>query len=77
MEPGNLLNCHLESAQFVVTRPDVDCALSLWVQEMNWKGEVVNGAVLMAKQELFERELGVPEVERLPGQGWIQSFCHV
>ena len=33
----------------VVTRPDVDCALALWVQEMNRKGEVVNSAVSIVR----------------------------
>jgi hypothetical protein len=59
----------------VVTRPDVDRALWLWVQQMDQKGEVVNGRMLMAKREVFEKALDVPEDERLPGPGWIQSFC--
>ena len=59
----------------IVTRPDVDRALWLWVQQMDWKGEVVNSRMLMAKQEGFEKSLNVPEDERLPGPGWIQSFC--
>ena len=59
----------------VVTRPDVDLALWLWVQQMNQKGEVVNGPMLMAKREVFEKALNVPEDERLCGPGWIQSFC--
>ena len=58
-----------------VTRPDVDCALWLWVQQMDRKGETVNGAMLMAKREAFEKDLKVPEDERLPGPGWIQPFC--
>jgi hypothetical protein len=58
----------------VVTRPDVDEALWLWVQEME-KEEVVNGRMLMAKRESFEERMEVPEDERLPGPGWIQSFC--
>jgi hypothetical protein len=61
----------------VVTRPDVDHALWLWVQQMDRKGEVVNSGMLMAKRGAFEEALDVPEDERLPGQGWIQSFCHV
>jgi hypothetical protein len=60
----------------VVTRPDVDRALWLWVQQMEKKAEVVNGAMLMAKREVFEEALEVPEDERLRGPGWIQSFCH-
>ena len=61
----------------VVTRPDVDHALWLWVQKMEQKGEVVNSRMLMAKQEVFENALDVPEDERLPGPGWIQPFCLV
>ncbi len=61
----------------VVTRPDVDHALWLWVQKMERKGEIVNGRMLLAKREVYEKALEVPEDERLPGPGWIQSFCHV
>ena len=60
----------------VVTRPDVDHALWLWVQKMERKGEIVNGRMLLAKREVYEKALEVPEDERLPGPGWIQSFCH-
>ena len=59
----------------IVTRPDVDCTLWLWVQRMDWKGEVVNSRMLMAKWEGFEKDLNVPEDERLPRPGWIQLFC--
>ena len=58
----------------VITRPDVGCALWLWVQHMEQKQEVVNSGMLMAKWAVFE-ELDVPEDERLTGAGWIQSFC--
>jgi len=44
---------------------------------MDQKGEPVNGGMLMAKQEAFEKVLEVPEDERLPGPGWIQPFCTV
>src|SRR5260370_31775559 len=47
----------------IVTRPDVDRALWLWVQQMDRKGEVVNSHMLMAKQEVFEKALDVPEDE--------------
>ena len=59
----------------VVTRPDVDQALWLWVQHMEQKKEVVNSAMLIAKRLVFEEALDVPEGERLAGPGWIQSFC--
>ena len=58
-----------------VTRPDVDCVLWLWVKQMDWKGETVNGGMLVAKQEAFEKALEVPEDERLLGPCWIQLFC--
>ena len=59
----------------VVTQPDVDDTLWLWVQHMAKKGKVVNGAMLMAKWEAFEVALEVPEDERLLGPGWLQPFC--
>ena len=58
-------------------RPDVDCALWHWVAHMEKKQEVVNSAMLIAKQTVFEDEMNVPEDERLPGHGWVQLFCHV
>src|SRR5258708_15108634 len=68
----NALSC---KQPHVVTRLDEDRALWLWVQQMDWKGEVVNSHMLMAKQEAYEKALDVPEDERLPGPGWIQPFC--
>src|ERR1700749_1396635 len=47
----------------VVTRPDVDRALWLWVQQMDRRGEVVNSRMLMAKREGLEKALDVPEDE--------------
>ena len=61
----------------IVTRPDVDLALRLWVQRMQQKGETVNGAMLIAKRKVFEEALNVPEDERLTGRGWIPPFCQV
>ena len=60
----------------VVTRPDVDHELWLWVQQMETKGGVVSGPMLMAKQEAFEA-LEVPADKRLPGSGWLQPFYQV
>jgi len=68
----NALSCKRPHA---VTRPDVDHALWVWVQQMDQKGEPVNACMLMAKREVFENVLEVPEDERLPGPGWIQPFC--
>jgi hypothetical protein len=59
----------------IVTRPDVDRALWLWVQHMEHKREVVNSGMLIAKRAVFEEALDVPEDERLTGPGWVQSFC--
>jgi hypothetical protein len=42
---------------------------------MDRKGETVNGGMLVAKREAFEKALEVPEDERLLGPGWIQPFC--
>ena len=61
----------------IITRPDVDCALWLWVGHMEKKWEVVNSGMLIEKQAMFEEALSVPEDERLPGHGWVQSFCCV
>jgi hypothetical protein len=59
----------------VVTRPDVERALVLWVRHMEGKGETVNGPMLRAKQPKFEERFDVPEAERLSGDGWIAPFC--
>ena len=45
----NALSC---KQPHVVTRPEVDCVLWLWVQQMDWKGEPVNSGMLMAKWEV-------------------------
>ena len=58
-----------------ITRPDVDRALWLWVGHMAKKQEVVNSGMLIAKRAAFEGALNVPDDERLPGPGWVQSFC--
>ena len=49
----------------VVTRPDVEWALVLWVKHMEEKCETVNGPMLQVKREKFEAKFGVPENERL------------
>jgi len=40
----NALSCKQPHA---VTRPDVDCVLWLWVQQMDWKGEPVNSCKIL------------------------------
>ena len=72
----SILNALSSKRPHAVTRPDVDHALWLWVQQMDRKGETVNSGMLMAKQEAFEKALEVPEDERLPGPGWIQPICN-
>jgi hypothetical protein len=59
----------------VVTSPQVERALILWVQQMEHNGESVTGPMLREKRQRIEEELGIPEEERLPGDGWIVSFC--
>ena len=55
----------------VVTRPNVEKALVLWVKHMEEKGETVNGPMLKVKQLKFEEQLDVPKVECLSGDSWI------
>ncbi|KAH7929555.1 DDE-domain-containing protein [Leucogyrophana mollusca] len=59
----------------IVTRPDVEKALVLWVRHMEEKGETVNGPMLREKRKRFEDELNVPQNERLTGEGWLAPFC--
>jgi hypothetical protein len=59
----------------IVTRPDVERALVLWVNHMVENGETVSGPMLREKRKQFEDLLKVPDDERLIGDGWIPSFC--
>jgi hypothetical protein len=59
----------------VVTRPDVERALILWVQSMELKKETINGPMLTEKRKRFEEEFNVPDEQRLTGVGWVSSFC--
>ncbi|KAF7966022.1 hypothetical protein HWV62_40479 [Athelia sp. TMB] len=58
----------------VVTRPDVEKALVLWVQNIEEKGEQVNGPMLIAKREKFEKAMDVPEEQRMKSDGWVANF---
>ena len=58
----------------VVTRPDVDRALWMWVQDRMSKSRTVSGPELSQKRKTFEEKFGVPEVERLSEAGWQQAF---
>ncbi|KAJ3779959.1 hypothetical protein GGU10DRAFT_248935, partial [Lentinula aff. detonsa] len=54
----------------VVTRPDVERALYLWVQHLNGElGETASGPMLEAKRLEFEKAFNVQEKERLTGRG--------
>jgi hypothetical protein len=59
----------------VVTRPDVERALVLWVKHMEDKQEHVSGPMLVTKRRKFEELLGVPEEERMHSDGWVANFC--
>ena len=59
----------------IVTRPDVEHALILWVRHMEERKETVSGPMLREKRKRFEELLQVPETERLPGEGWVVPFC--
>jgi hypothetical protein len=59
----------------VMTRPDVERALVLWVRSIEEKNEVVNGPMLIAKRERFEELMNVPKAQRMKNNGWMPSFC--
>ena len=59
----------------IVTQPDVERALVLWVNHMVENGETVSGPMLREKRKRFESLLKVPDDERLIGDGWLPSFC--
>jgi hypothetical protein len=59
----------------VVTRPDVEKALVLWVRHMEEKGDHVSGPMLVVKRKKFEADMGVPEEERMRSDGWVPNFC--
>ena len=58
----------------VVTRPDVEQALRLWVEHMESKRETVSQPMLIEKRARFEDMLNVPEPQRLRSGGWCQNF---
>ncbi|KAG6839709.1 hypothetical protein H0H87_000214 [Tephrocybe sp. NHM501043] len=59
----------------IVTRPDVEKALFLWVKHMEAKGESVSGPMLREKRKRYEEEFEVPDNQCLLSDGWISSFC--
>ncbi|KAF5364479.1 hypothetical protein D9758_010645 [Tetrapyrgos nigripes] len=58
----------------IVTRPDVEKCLILWVEDMECRGETVSGPMLVEKRQRIEEMLEVPDEQRLTGTGWITSF---
>ncbi|PPQ75267.1 hypothetical protein CVT25_000840 [Psilocybe cyanescens] len=42
---------------------------------MEAKGETVSRPMLLEKRKRYEEMLKVPDNERLPGDGWLASFC--
>jgi hypothetical protein len=59
----------------VVTSPEVERALFLWVMSMEAKGESPNGPMLKEKRKRFEERFEIPDNQRLKGDGWIFPFC--
>ncbi|KAH8995897.1 hypothetical protein EDB86DRAFT_2765722, partial [Lactarius hatsudake] len=53
----------------VVTRPDIERALVLWITHMQENKETVTGPMLWVKRKRFEEMLNVPENEWLSGKG--------
>ena len=70
----SFLNAVSTKCECIVTHPDVDWALYLWVKSMEAESEVVTGSMLCTKWRFFEQELGVPEEVQLQGMGWLASF---
>ena len=68
------LNTLSSKRPHVVTCPDVEKALFLWVKHMEEKGESVNGPMLIAKCQKFEDHFNVPDNERLHGESWVTPF---
>jgi Tc5 transposase DNA-binding domain len=64
-----------QKRQRIVTRPDVERSLLLWVRHMEDKNETVSGPMLKEKRARIEEALNVPDAERLKGEGWVANFC--
>jgi len=58
----------------IVTRPDVDQALWMWVQDCMSKSRTVSGPELSEKRKIFEVKFKVPEMEWLSETSWQQAF---
>ena len=68
--PSALSSKHIH----IVTRPDVEEALQLWVEHMESKRETMSQPMLIEKRAWFEDMLSVPESQRLQSNGWCQRF---
>jgi hypothetical protein len=53
----------------VVTQPNVEHALVLWINYMMEKGETINGPILHEKHMWFKELFKVPDGQRLRGDG--------
>jgi hypothetical protein len=53
----------------IVTRPDMEEALKLWVKHMERRCETITGPMLVEKRAQFEDKLNIPENERLQSGG--------
>jgi hypothetical protein len=67
-------NAMLSKRARIVTRPDVERALVIWINQMEDKGEAVSGPMLREKCIHFKNAFDVPEAERLTGDGWLSPF---
>ena len=61
----------------VVTHPDVERALVLWIQHIEEMGKTYTGDMLQVKRKRFEILLQVPKDQQLSGKGWISPFCTI
>ncbi|KAJ7670534.1 hypothetical protein B0H17DRAFT_1141763 [Mycena rosella] len=58
----------------IVTHPDVERGLVMWVAQIEGKGETVTGDMLVEKRRWLEEAFDVPNEQRLSNCGWLGSF---
>ena len=68
--PSALSSKHIH----IVTRPDVEEALWLWVEHMERKQETVSQPMLIEEGAQFEDMLNILESQRLCSSGWCQKI---
>ncbi|CAK5267874.1 unnamed protein product [Mycena citricolor] len=61
----------------VVTCPEVDKALSVWMYNKEEKRNMVTGTILVVKRKCLEELMGIPEEQCLTGNSWLESFKKV